>query len=110
MVTDPEPLKVIFNRDKGMSVMAAARLLRWSVILSTYNYQIEYKKGLKLKEADALSQLPLKDVTDINSDINSFNSVDEIPLFSAEIDSTYVKKIQCWLRFEKCISEGCLIR
>lgn len=87
LVTDHQPLKVIFNPDKGISVMAASRLVRWSLILSAYNYQIEYRKGSELKEADALSRLPLKDATDINSDVNSFNLVDEIPLSSAEVDT-----------------------
>lgn len=85
LVTDHQPLKVIFDPSKIISVMSASRLVRWNVILSAYNYTIEYRRGSDLKEADALSRLPLNDATDVESAVNSFNLVDEIPLSSREI-------------------------
>ena len=39
-------------------VLASARLQRWALTLSTYQYSIEYKPGQELANADALSRLP----------------------------------------------------
>lgn len=41
--------------------MAAARILRWSLTLSAYEYTILYRPGKQLSHADALSRLPLRD-------------------------------------------------
>ena len=41
--------------------MAAARIQRWALILSAYDYAIQYKEGIQNANADALSGLPLPD-------------------------------------------------
>ena len=41
--------------------MAAARIQRWALILSAYDYAIQYKEGIQNANADALSRLPLPD-------------------------------------------------
>ncbi|CAB4020383.1 Hypothetical predicted protein [Paramuricea clavata] len=41
--------------------MAAARIQRWALILSAYDYSIQYKEGIQNANADALSRLPLPD-------------------------------------------------
>lgn len=44
--TDHKPLLSIFGENKGIPIMAAARLQRWAFILSGLSYKIEYVKGL----------------------------------------------------------------
>ena len=43
----------------GVPTLAAARLQRWALILSAYDYEIQYKPGVENKEADLLSRLPI---------------------------------------------------
>ncbi|XP_050509696.1 uncharacterized protein K02A2.6-like isoform X1 [Diabrotica virgifera virgifera] len=80
LVSDHQPLKILFNPDRNISVLSASRITRWNVILSAYSYTIEYRKGSKMYEADMLSRLPLSDVTGIDSSINSFNLTEDLPI------------------------------
>ena len=58
--TDHKPLLKIFAPDSATPVLAAARLQRWSLLLSSYHYEIEFKPSAEVPNADALSRLPLK--------------------------------------------------
>lgn len=42
--TDHKPLLSIFGEDKGLPIMAAARMQRWAFILSGFNYKIKHVK------------------------------------------------------------------
>ena len=59
LYTDHKPLTTILNSKKGIPPLSAARLQRWAVILSAYNYKIEYKSTQTHSNADGLSRLPL---------------------------------------------------
>ena len=58
LITDHKPLTTILGAKTGISGLAAARLQRWAVILSSYRYQLEFRKGSTHCNADALSRLP----------------------------------------------------
>lgn len=80
--TDHQPLTSLFNPRKGLSITAASRLQRWSIILSAYQYEIKYLKGKDNVVADALSRLCIKtdDGIDIaNTLINTFKDTDKLP-------------------------------
>uniref|UniRef100_H3A251 Gypsy retrotransposon integrase-like protein 1 n=1 Tax=Latimeria chalumnae TaxID=7897 RepID=H3A251_LATCH len=49
----------LFNENKSIPPMAAARIQRWALTLAAYQYTIIYKEGAKLANADVLSHLPL---------------------------------------------------
>lgn len=80
--TDHQALREIFNPNKSTPPVAAARLQRWAVILSMYNYRIEYRRGSEMSHVDALSRLPVQSKTNIDSNlcIKSFNFTDGLPL------------------------------
>ena len=42
-----------------MPSVLSPRMLRWSVILGAYDYELCYRPGKQLANADALSRLPL---------------------------------------------------
>ena len=57
--TDHKPLTSILNPKKGISPLSAARLQRWALILSAYNYKIVYKSTQAHNNADRLLRLPM---------------------------------------------------
>ncbi|XP_047986190.1 uncharacterized protein K02A2.6-like isoform X1 [Leguminivora glycinivorella] len=54
--TDHKPLVSIFGPNCGVPVTAASRLQRWAIVLSAYDFDIEYVSTEK-NTADALSRL-----------------------------------------------------
>lgn len=58
--SDHQPLSYLFDSTKQISPMASARIQRWALTLSAYRYQIRYKAGKSIGNADALSRLPLQ--------------------------------------------------
>ena len=58
--TDHKPLTAIFRPDRTVSVTTAARLQRYAVFLSGYDYAIKYRGTEQHANADALSRLPLE--------------------------------------------------
>lgn len=58
LVTDHKPLLGLFKEDKPIPNMAAARIQRWAVPLSAYEYMLIYKAGKLQANCDGLSRLP----------------------------------------------------
>ena len=59
LITDHKPLLTIFHPAKGIPETAASRLQRWAIILSAYDFVVQYKLTTKHGNADGLSRLPL---------------------------------------------------
>ena len=59
LVSDHKPLMSILDAQRGIPVMASARLQRWAPMLAAYDYSIVYRPGSKLANADCLSRLPI---------------------------------------------------
>ena len=59
LITDNQPLVHIFNKNRRLSVMTAARLTRWSIFLMDYDYDICYRSTKAHGNADMLSRLPM---------------------------------------------------
>ena len=60
LITDHKPLMTILGPKKGIPSLAAARLQRWAILPSAYNYEIEFKSTHEHSNADGLSRLPLR--------------------------------------------------
>jgi len=59
LVTDNKPLIALFGPIKATPALAANLLVRWALLLSQYNYIIEYRKTSRHGNAEALSRLPV---------------------------------------------------
>ena len=60
LVTDHKPLTTLLGPKSGIPTLAAARLQRWALLLTTYQYDIEYHSTEKHANADCLSRLPIQ--------------------------------------------------
>lgn len=63
IITDHKPLLTLLSEMKAIPITASPRLVRWSLTLSAYDYNIVYRKGEDHGNADALSRLPLPETT-----------------------------------------------
>ena len=61
LVTDHKPLQYIFHPHKGIPEMIMFCLQRWALILSCYQYSIEFRPTSKHCNADLCSRFPLPD-------------------------------------------------
>ena len=59
LITDHKPLTTILGPYHAIPTLAAARLQRWAITLSAYNYQIQFRSTKEHANADGLSRLPL---------------------------------------------------
>ena len=59
LYTDHKPLLALLNEHRATSPQASARIRRWSLFLSAYEYNLKFRDTLSHSNADALSRLPL---------------------------------------------------
>ena len=94
LITDHRPLTTILGPKNGIPPLAAARLQRWAIILSTYSYEIQFKPTDDHANADALSRLPLPHrVTSELAEISCFivGQIESLPV-TAERLVTYTRQ------------------
>ena len=88
LITDHKPLTAIFGPKKGIPSLAAARLQRWEILLSAYQYDIQFKATNDHANADGLSRLPLSTTTPAStsaSTLFNISQIESIPLFHNQI-------------------------
>ena len=59
LITDHKPLLGLLKEDRPVSPQASARIKRWSLFLSSYEYTLSFRKTDAHANADALSRIPL---------------------------------------------------
>ena len=81
--TDHKPLLGLFGKNKSIPSNANARLVRWSILLSQYQYNLVHKTGRSNLVADALSRLPIDDKDFISYVPSEYiNMVESLELFN----------------------------
>ncbi|XP_056008456.1 uncharacterized protein K02A2.6-like [Ostrea edulis] len=88
LLTDHKPLVSIFHPEKAISTTSAARMQRYALFLSGYDYEIMYKNTKTHGNADSLSRLPLSECEtseDTSVDIMYMSQIEQLPITSAKI-------------------------
>ena len=89
LVTDHKPLLTILSPSHSIPTLAAARLQRWALILSAYQYCIQFKRTQDHANADGLSHLPLEGDPSVEAatDATYFNlgQIDTLPLTATQL-------------------------
>lgn len=62
ILSDHQPLKHLLGESHAIPSMASARIQRWALTLSTYQYTMAYKPGAQHANVDGLSRLPLPEM------------------------------------------------
>ena len=91
LLTDQQPLTSIFSPSKSIPVTSAARLQRYALFLSGFNYDIEFKGTKRHCNADAMSRLPLSSSNDVDEneqnaeDIFHMSQIEFLPMTHVDI-------------------------
>ena len=90
LITDHRSLTTIFGKKGSLPAIAAARLERWPIILSTYTFDIEYRSSEKHANADGFSRLPLNSESpedDIGLTVHQLqlNQISTLPVSGKEL-------------------------
>lgn len=92
--TDHKPLLGLLHHSKPMPSMLSPRMLRWSVLLGAYDYELNYRPGKQLANADALSRLPLPSTvseTPPPLEVLLLETVPDAPLHASRIAALTLK-------------------
>ena len=91
LYTDHKPLVRLFDPKQATSNTAAARIQRWSLFLSNYDYTVEHKKGINNSNADALSRLPLPTTHSILEELAHVQQVQVGQINASPMDSKQIR-------------------
>lgn len=69
--SDHKPLYHLLHPAKAIPAMASARLQRWALTLSGYQYSIQYRPGSEIANADALTTINNHQLRHITGRVNS---------------------------------------
>ena len=104
LVTDHQPLLTILGPKTAIPPLAAAHMQRWVVVLSAYDYQIEYRSSAKHSNCDALSRLPHEDSKiGGESEIYSLSAIDKdfpitaMDIGKATLQDPVLRKVHDWV-------------
>ena len=87
LVTDHKPLLSILGPKSAIPTLAAARMQRWALVLSAYDYEIEFKRSEDHANCDALSRLP-HETSDLGSESSIYrvSAIDnDFPILAKDI-------------------------
>lgn len=93
LVTDHWLLCKIFGPKEGIPPLAAAKMQRWALILSAYQYTIKYMSGTLNQCADCMSRLPSLSKHDSAEEVHNIIEMDNLPVTATQIAKVMVSDL-----------------
>ncbi|KAL7874785.1 hypothetical protein SRHO_G00057550 [Serrasalmus rhombeus] len=100
--TDHKPLRSLFGETSCIPPLASARIQRWALTLSAYQYTIVYRAGKDNANADALNRLPLPE-TPVTTYVKTYLLQGWPVVIESEDLRPYVKR-----KTELSLQDGCI--
>ena len=99
--SDHRPLLGLLKQDRVISAMASARIQRWTLTLSNYDYRLECMPGSRISHADCMSRLPLPDAP------SHVPVPQEVVLALSTLDETLINlaQIEKWTSADPVLSQ-----
>ena len=86
LTIDNKAIKKIFDPKTEINSIAAGLLARWALLLTQYNYTLEFRKSNKHLNADMLSRLPVtKTAKGPSCNVISHIQIETLPVTAAEM-------------------------
>jgi len=101
LITDHKPLLGILSENKAIPSMTAARIQRWAIILSAYNYTLQYRTGIENGNADFASRFP----TDNSCKEETSSITNNILLTELEHSPVTAEEVKRYSRLDPIISK-----
>ena len=107
LVSDHKPLNSIFNPEKDLPAMTAARLQRYALFLARPTYGIEYHNTHDHANVDGLSHLPLSSgaasyPVDVEVDAFHVEQIEQVPVTVAQIRTATRQDHHLVIRTPRC--------
>ena len=92
LTTDNKAIKKIFDSKTEMSPIAAGCLVRWSLILAQYDYELKFRSTKEHCNADMLSRLPASVKSELPVDNMIYSlQIDTLPETSTDMRTETLK-------------------
>ena len=93
LVTDHQPLMAILGSKKGLPTLVAARLQCWAILLSAYQYDLEFRGTAQHCNADGFSRLSLPTcengedplAVNINASVFNLHQIEILPVDAKQL-------------------------
>ena len=94
LLTDHKPLLSLLGPQSGIPTLAAARMQRWALLLSGYQYDIQYCSTTKHANADCLSRLPVA-IEATQPEIDEVKLINKLQIESLPLSVDQIRKATC---------------
>ncbi|XP_044180073.1 uncharacterized protein K02A2.6-like [Acropora millepora] len=92
LLTDHQPLTLLFGPKRGIPPIAASRLQRWAIQLSAYQYEIRYRSSKQNANADAFSRLPSETKSENQDFEQKAEELNKLPVARVPINAKLLRE------------------
>ena len=108
IIMDHKPLKGLFSPTRPILITLPSKIIRWSLLMSSYDYNIMYKLGTSIVATDAMRHLPLQEnlqVPILGCIIHQIHHLDDTTVDATDICKCTSKDTESFQRSAKLYNQ-----